>query len=216
MLPSNKRVRRVLGLPLRGWLGLRVEGASHVPATGPVLLASTHTSHADNLALGVAFDRSVHFLGTASLLETPVIGGMLTDLGMVPVQRGGDVDEALQIIADLLAAGEAVVIYPEGSRSRDGKVYRPRSGIARLAAASNVPVVPIGVVGTRDLWPVGQRPRPRRGHVRVRVGAPMRAPADNNADRRRFQQALHRQLVMLSGAPAAETFAPASDQRAAA
>lgn len=215
MIPTSRRVRRVLGWPLRAWLGLAVEGGENIPATGPVLLASTHASHADNLALGVAFDRPVHFLGTASLLETPIVGSMLMDLGMVPVQRGGADNDALEVIAGLLAAGEAVVIYPEGSRSRDGRVYRPRSGIARLAAASGVPVVPIGVTGTRDLWPIGQRPRLGRGRVRVHLGAVMAPPADNNADRRRFQQALHRQLVLLSGRPAAETFAPASDQAAA-
>lgn len=200
--------RTVIGAPLRRWLGLAVSGAEHVPTTGPCLIASTHASHADNLALGVGLGRPVHFLGSASLLDTPVVGPLLTSLGMVPVQRGtGDVT-VLTTLRDLLDDGRAVVLYPEGSRSRDGRVYRPRSGIARVAASSGVSVIPAAVVGSRELWPVGSRPRLWKGDVEVRLGRAIPAPADTSAARRRFQGELHARLVALSGAAAASTFAP--------
>lgn len=200
--------RAVVGGPLRWWLGLTVSGTEHLPPSGPCLIASTHTSHADNLALGVGLGRPVHFLGSATLLDTPVVGPLLTSLGMVPVQRGTGDLTVLTTLQELLDDGRTVVLYPEGSRSRDGRVYRPRSGIARVAASSGVSVLPAAVVGSRDLWPVGRRPRSRRGEVEIRLGPSILAPADTSAARRRFQGELHDTLTALSGATAARSFAP--------
>lgn len=202
------RAARALVRPLlRWWLGLDVEGLDRLP-DGPCLVASTHTSHADNLALGIGLGRPVRFLGTVSLLDTPVVGGMLESLGMVPVARGSADTAALGTILDLLAAGDTVVLYPEGSRSRDGRVHRPRSGIARLATQAGLPVVPVGVTGSREFWPVDGRPGLRRGRVHVRVGTPLAPPADHPAARRRFQGVLHRHLADLAGAEMADGFAP--------
>lgn len=207
-LGMRSAARRVLRPLLRAWLRLRVEGADSVPVDGPVLIASTHASHADSIALGAAAPRPVFFLGDRRLLAMPVLGRFLPRLGMVALRRGSGDTDAMGVLADLLGAGHAVVVYPEGSRSRDGRVYRPRSGVARLAAATGVPVVPAAVVGTYDVWPTDRRPRLRGGRVHLRFGAPMTAPADTPADRRRFSRTLHDRLVELSGAPRADTFAP--------
>lgn len=200
--------RRVIRPLLRVWLRLRVVDEDLVPATGGVLIASTHASHADSMALGAALRRPVYFLGDERLARWPVLGPWLPKLGMVPVNRGtGDLD-ALVALQVLLESGAAVVVYPEGSRSRDGRVYRPRSGVARLAAATGVPVVPAAVNGTYDVWPTGARPRIRGGRVQIAFAPPIDAPADDPGSRRRFSRGLHDALVDLSGKPRADEFAP--------
>lgn len=204
-------LRRIARWVLRPWVRVRAEGTDHVPAAGPVIVASTHASHADSIALGLAVDRPLGFLGDEQLLFWPLLGPLLPSFGMIPVSRGTADTAALDRLAHLLATGGAVVVYPEGSRSRDGRVHRPRSGVARLAAATGVPVVPAGIAGTADVWPVGGRPRLLGGRVHVRFGPALAAPTDHPADRRTFSEELHRQLVLLSGAPRAESFAPVVD-----
>lgn len=201
---ARHALRPVLAL----WLRLHVEGREHVPPKGPVLVASTHQSHADSLALGVAVPRPVRFLGDARHLAMPVLGPHLPRLGMVPLQRGQADASALEVIAGLLADGAAVAVYPEGSRSRDGRVHRLRSGVARIAAASGAPVVPAAVAGIYDVWPIGSRPRLRGGRVTVRFGPALAAPEDSPRRRRDFTQELHRQLADLAGAEMAGDFSP--------
>lgn len=205
---ARSLARRFIRPILRTWLRLQVEAERHVPSAGPVIIASTHASHADSMALGAALERPVYFLGDLELVEWPLLGPWLPKLGMVPVRRGTADTEALEHLTDLLAAGEAVVVYPEGSRSRDGRVYRPRSGVARLAANTQVPVVPAAVVGTFEVWPTGSRPRVIGGRVRIRFGPSIPPPEDTPRARRAFNDRLHSALVELSGAPRADGFAP--------
>lgn len=196
---------RTLARPaVQAWLRLEVRHADRVPATGPVVLAPHHRSHADVLAVGAASRRPVTFLGSEHLTRVPLLGRFLPRLGMVPVHRGhGDAD-AMDRCLEVLDAGAALVVFPEGTRSRDGRVYRPRSGVARLSAVAGAPVVPVGVVGTEDLWPIGGVPRPFGGVARVVFGRPIAPPADAPGDRRRFAGELHDALVDLSGAPRAD------------
>lgn len=207
-VPASDSVTRAVLKPLfSAWLRLSVEGEEHVPSGG-VLLASTHASHADSLAIGCAVPRPVFFLGDLRLTRWPLLGPLLPKFGMVPVRRGEGDETALEAVAELLQSGQAVVVYPEGSRSRDGRIYRPRSGTSRLAAALEVPVVPVAVTGSYEFWPTGGRPRLTGGRVRVRIGRPMMPPEDQPADRRSFNERLHDHLVELSGAPRADEFAP--------
>lgn len=197
---------------LRGWMGLRAEGEEHVPAAGPLLLAATHESHADSLAVGASVRHRLTFLGDGRLASVPVLGPLLPPLGLHPVERGTGDEGLLEEVARLLVDRWAsIVIYPEGSRSRDGRVHRPRSGVSRLAAATGVPVVPVGISGTAAAWPVDGRPQltgPRRaGGVRVRFGPPLRPPADTPGDRRVWTEHLHDELVRLSGRPRDDAFA---------
>lgn len=201
--------REVARLALRSWMDLTVSGAEHVPARGGVILAATHTSHADSLALGAAVRRRLGFLGAADLATTPVLGPFLPRLGLLPVERGSGDASLLGDLAELVAAGEALVVYPEGSRSRDGSVHRPRSGVARLATATGAPVIPVGVTGTATAWPVDAGPRPwPRAAVTVRFGAPLAPPDGTPLDRRRWNDQLHDALVELSGRPRTDELAP--------
>ena len=158
-----------------------VEGLEHVPATGGVLLASNHLSFIDSVVIPVVVPRKVVFLAKSDYFTGPGLRGAaqrawFEGLGMLPVDRDdprsaiGSLDTALEV----LGRGEAFGLYPEGSRSRDGRLYRGRTGVAHLALTAGVPVVPVGLVGTERLQPVGTSlPRPVR--VTVRFGAPVQA-----------------------------------------
>lgn len=202
--------RRVARTTLSAWCRVDVTGTEHIPSTGGVILAANHAGHADSIAIGLAArHRLVWFLGDQRLVdEIPIVGRHLETFGMIPLARGAADAEALDEVLAHLAAGKAVAIYPEGSRSRTGAVHRPRSGVARLAAAANVPVVPIGMSGTARLWPIDGNPRVRGGRVHVRIGPPCSPGSDSGRDRRAFNEHLHDELVRLSGAPRVDTFAP--------
>lgn len=207
--PGPHSLRRLVLRPiLRSWLRVRSHGAEHVPETGPVLVASTHRSHADSIALALAVHRPVHFLGDLALTATPVVGRQLTRLGMVPLRRGVADAAALDVVRALLRDGHCVVVYPEGSRSRDGTVHRLRSGVARVAAELAVPVVPAGIEGIERAWPVEHRPRLRGAAVTVRFGAAFAPPDDTPRARRAFNLRLQDRLAELSRSTPVTTFAP--------
>lgn len=209
MVPGARSVVRLSLRPaLKAWLRLTVEGDEHVPGTGAVLVASTHQSHADSLAIGVAIHRPVHFLGDLRLTQWPVFGPQLPKLGMVPLKRGEADGSAMDILGILLDDGACVAVYPEGSRSRDGRVHRLRSGVARLAANHQVPVVPASVAGIHDVWPIGAKPRLRGGRVTVRFGPAMDPPEPTPRSRRTFNDRLQVALADLAGTTTADDFSP--------
>ena len=157
-----------------------VEGLDRVPATGPVIVASNHLSFADSLVIPIVAPRQVVFLAKKSYFTGTGMKGALsrawfTGMGMIPVDRDdqkaalASLDLALQV----LGGGGAFGIYPEGTRSRDGRLYRGRTGVAHLALTSGAPVVPVGLAGTENLQPVGAR-LPRLVPVTVRFGEPLR------------------------------------------
>jgi 1-acyl-sn-glycerol-3-phosphate acyltransferase len=204
----QERVANALRPVLRRWLDLKVEGREHVPTAGAVLLAGTHQSHADSLAIGTAVPRPTHFLGDRRLMGWPVVGPWLPRMGMVPLNRGEGDAVAMQLLARLLSEAACIVIYPEGSRSRDGRVHRLRSGLARIAAATQVPVVPVAVAGIHDVWPIGSRPRLRGGRVTVRFAPQLAPPDPSPAARRTFNLTLQERLAELAETTVAPDFSP--------
>ncbi len=202
------RVAGMLRPVLRRWLDLRIEGHEHIPTAGAVLLASTHQSHADSLAIGTAVPRPTHFLGDRRLMGWPVVGPWLPRMGMVPLNRGEGDAVTMQLLARLLSEEACIVIYPEGSRSRDGRVHRLRSGLARIAAATQAPVVPVAVAGIHDVWPIGSRPRLRGGRVTVRFAPQLAPPDPSPAARRTFNLALQERLAELAETTVAPDFSP--------
>jgi 1-acyl-sn-glycerol-3-phosphate acyltransferase len=205
---ARSPLRFVLRPPLRAWVRLRVDGEHHVPETGPVLIASTHLSHADSVAIALGVRRPVHFLGDLKLTRLPLLGPQLPRLGMVPLRRGEADADALDALRALLATGACIAVYPEGSRSRDGRVHRLRSGVARLAAEAQVPVVPAAVLGIESVWPIDGRPRVLGGKVTVRFGVPLDPPETTPRSRRAFNDELQRTLGTLAGVELADTFSP--------
>jgi 1-acyl-sn-glycerol-3-phosphate acyltransferase len=157
-----------------------VEGLGNVPADGPVIVASNHLSFADSLVIPIVAPRKVVFLAKEDYFTGRGVSGALQrawfeGMGMIPVDRD-DTRAALaslDIALDVLGRGEAFGIYPEGTRSRDGRLYRGRTGVAHLALTSGAPVVPVGLAGTEQLQPVGSR-LPRLAKVSVKFGEPLR------------------------------------------
>ena len=156
-----------------------VEGMENVPDEGPVILASNHLSYADWLFMPLTLDRKVTFVAKAEYFTTPGFKGWLqkmffTGAGQVPIDRtsGDAASGALVTAKRVLAGGDIFGIYPEGTRSHDGRLYRGKTGVARLAIESGVPVVPVAVVGTNIVAP----PSKKFGHwtrPRVRFGKPL-------------------------------------------
>ena len=156
-----------------------VRGLDHVPRSGGVILASNHLSFVDSVAIPSVAPRKVAFLAKSDYFTGTGLRGLASrawfeGMGMLPVDRE-DTKAALaslEIALDVLARGEAFGIYPEGTRSRDGRLYRGRTGVAHLALTAGVPVVPVGLVGTDKLQPVGSR-LPRRVPLTISFGAPI-------------------------------------------
>ena len=156
-----------------------IGGTENIPRTGPLLLASNHLSFVDSIVIPLAAPRRVVFLAKSEYFTGHGVRGglsraMFTAVGAVPIQRGtagaaqGALDSALEILHEGLAFG----IYPEGTRSRDGRLYRGRTGVAWLALTAGCPVVPVGLSGTQDIQPVGSR-LPRIRKISVRFGTPL-------------------------------------------
>ena len=164
---------------------LRLQGLDHLPAGGPAILAANHRSYFDPLAIAYAaaqVHRPVRFLAKSELFEVPGLAAVLDTLGVIRVDRGSGSDAPLEAAAKELDAGELVVVLPEGTIPRGEEFFdtelHGRPGVARLARATGVPVVPIGLWGTERVWPRSSRvPRvwdvARRPEVTIKVGEPL-------------------------------------------
>lgn len=163
-----------------GWRP-NVEGRENVPRTGGVVFAGNHISAADQLFIGSTLSRHLSYWVKSEAYHLKGVGGWITrgvlnGLGTIPVERTGGraalaaIDGAIPV----LKAGGAVVVYPEGTRSPDGRLYRGRSGAARLAVLAGVPIVPVGTIGTDKLQPKGRfLPKMERRTVTIKYGKPI-------------------------------------------
>jgi 1-acyl-sn-glycerol-3-phosphate acyltransferase len=154
----------------------RVLHAERVPMSGPVILASNHASFLDPPLVGSGVKRSLNYLARATLFRYPGMGAILRRVQAVPVDRDGGGAGGLKAILDRLLAGGAIVLFPEGTRTRDGQLQPARSGIGLTVIKSNAPVVPVRIWGTFEAC--GRHvafPRPRR--VVIKYGHPMRFEA---------------------------------------
>ncbi|CAL9593916.1 1-acyl-sn-glycerol-3-phosphate acyltransferase [Actinosynnema sp. ALI-1.44] len=172
-------MRRVVAPTARLVWRPRVEGLENIPADGPVILASNHLSFIDSIVIPMVVPRRVYFLAKAQYFVGKGVKGRLSryffgSLGHVPVQRGvGRAARAsLDTVAAILARGDAFAIYPEGTRSLDGRLHRGRTGVARMALESGAPVVPVGIIGTDKVQPVDAK-LPRIRPVTIRFGEPL-------------------------------------------
>jgi 1-acyl-sn-glycerol-3-phosphate acyltransferase len=170
--PALYRLARFALTPLlRGWFGLRVEGA--LPETGPVIVAPNHKSFFDAFFVGMATRRPVRFMAKRELFRAP-FAGLLIRLGAFPVRRGQQDQEALEIARAILLRDGVVVVFPEGTRVEDPDALgAPHHGAGRLAIETGAPIVPTAIAGTTRLW-FGPFPIPR--HVGVVFRAPLAPP----------------------------------------
>ncbi|WP_420811706.1 lysophospholipid acyltransferase family protein [Micromonospora endophytica] len=182
-----------------------VEGRDHIPRSGPVILAANHLSFLDSVVIPLVAPRPVAFLAKQEYFRQPGLKGRLwrtclTGLDAVPVARDGHrtAQAALEAALEVLARGGAFGIHPEGSRSRDGRIYRGRTGVAWLALTSGAPVVPVGLVGTDRIQPVGAR-LPRPGRIIVRFGAPLRFAATPGSPSGRLRRTVTDEIMARIG-----------------
>ena len=163
----------------------KVSGLRHVPSNGPVIIASNHLSFSDSIFMPLVVPRSVTFLAKSEYFTSPGIKGFIKKitfiaLGQVPVDRsGGKRSEAALLTGlKLLKEEHCIGIYPEGTRSPDGRLYKGRTGIARMAIESGAPIIPVAMYNTAEIQPTGQVvPKVRR--VEMVFGEPMYFTGDS-------------------------------------
>lgn len=202
---------RVVIAPLARAIYLpHIEGKKNVPRTGPVIFASNHLSFIDSFAIPLAAPRAVQFLAKSSYFEgTGVSGWMAREffsaLGANPVERGAGQAalDALDQQRRMLEAGKAIALYPEGTRSLDGRLYKGRTGVAFLALQTGAPVVPVGLLGTNEAMPVGAKFPRLRPRVTIKFGEPLdltpHGPATSGKARRLATDDIMAAIHALSG-----------------
>jgi 1-acyl-sn-glycerol-3-phosphate acyltransferase len=150
----------------------RTYNPERVPLQGSVILASNHASFLDPTLVGAALNRSINYLARENLFRVPVVGWALPRIQVVPVDRDGGGAKGLKAILDRLLAGAAIILFPEGTRTRDGFLQPARAGIGLTVIKSSCPVIPVRVFGTFEAFGRQMRfPRPR--HTSVKFGKPL-------------------------------------------
>ena len=184
-----------------------VSGAANIPRSGGALLASNHLSMCDSLFLPVMTRRRVSFLAkkeyfTGRGLRGRLKAAFVRGTGLIPLDRD-DPDAAavaLETGARAVRQGMLLGVYPEGTRSPDGRLYRGKTGVARMAISTGVPVLPVAMVGTDRVQPIGAV-LPRLARVRVRIGAPLHPPlpsGDPTVERRQVREFTERVMTAIA------------------
>ncbi len=167
--------RRVL-VPLfhRAWK-IHVEGLENVPGAGPAIFCPNHVSVLDSFFLPAVLPRRITYVGKAEYMDDWKTKHLFPALGMIPIDRtgGSAAEAALDAAAQVLSRGEFFGIYPEGTRSRDGRLHRGHTGPARLALRTGAPLIPVGLLGTLDVMPANAKFPKLRCPVAVRIGKPI-------------------------------------------
>ncbi|MEV1293826.1 lysophospholipid acyltransferase family protein [Pseudonocardia sp. NPDC049635] len=216
----------LLGPLMRVLCRPEIVGAENVPAHGGAILASNHLAVADSFFLPLMLPRRVTFLAKREYFTEPGIRGWLkklffTGVGQVPVDRSGGsaARAAMDTAVRLLGEGKLLGIYPEGTRSPDGKLYKGKTGVARMALEGGVPVIPVAMVGTDKVNPIGSKMwRPRK--VRIIIGEPIdfsryEGMAGDRFIERSMTDEIMYNLMELSGQTYVDMYAASVKERAA-
>ncbi|MDP1821058.1 MAG: lysophospholipid acyltransferase family protein [Acidimicrobiales bacterium] len=196
---------------------VRVQGLEHVPDYGGAIFCPNHTSVIDSFFLPVVLPRRISFVGKAEYMDSWKTKHIFPALGMIPIDRSGGsaAERALNTAAAVLERGEFFGIYPEGTRARDGRLRRGHTGPARLALRTQVPIVPVGIVGTREIQPPDAKlPKPFKT-AEVRFGRPIdvRRYSDRTDDRMVLRQIIDEvmyEIRQLSGQEYVDEYATKS------
>ncbi|MGC5291038.1 lysophospholipid acyltransferase family protein [Micromonospora sp. DT231] len=195
-----------------------VEGLENVPKSGGAIFAGNHLSVADELFLGTVVPRHLAFWAKSEYFKGAGVKGaiskfVLTGLGAIPVERGGGraALSAFDAAIPVLKNGDLVVVYPEGTRSPDGRLYRGRTGTVRLATSTGVPIIPVGMIGTDKAQPIGARvPRPGAAEIIIRFGKPIDLtgrPTDRTSLRQMTDEMMN-EIQKLTGQEYVPRYAP--------
>lgn len=189
--------RAAARVALLALFAFRARGQAGVPREGGVILAANHASFLDPIAVGCALPRPVHYLARESLFDVPGLRALLPKLNVTPIRRGAGDVRALRTALELLRGGAAVLVFPEGTRSRDGRFGPLRAGAGLLAARSGAPVVPTVIAGSFQAWP-RTRTFPRPAPVTVWFEPIIRASSDPADVTRRIAEAWSRRRGALA------------------
>jgi 1-acyl-sn-glycerol-3-phosphate acyltransferase len=177
--PWMRALAGAVRVGVAGLTRVRIEGAvDEIPRKGPVIIAANHSSNLDVPVLGSSLmpklGRRLQWLGKKELFDWPVIGWIARNGGVHAIDRSSADVEAFRLASRILEEGHALFVFPEGTRSRDGTLGEGRDGVAVLALRTGAPIVPVGVAGSYERWPRGQRLPHPGGRVTARVGSPFR------------------------------------------
>ncbi|MHA7154914.1 lysophospholipid acyltransferase family protein [Arthrobacter sp. TMN-50] len=213
----------ILGLLFRPW----VKGMDNVPVDGPAVLVSNHLSFSDSIFLPIAVPRPVIFLAKSEYFTGQGIKGKLTASffrlsNQLPMDRSGGAASSSSLSAGeaVLNAGGILGIYPEGTRSPDGRLYRGKTGVAKLVLATGVPVIPVAMIGTDKVQPIGRRiPNIRR--IGIIVGEPLdftryKGLAEDRFVQRSVTDEIMYELMRLSGQEYVDVYASSVKEKLAA
>jgi 1-acyl-sn-glycerol-3-phosphate acyltransferase len=171
------RVLKILLSPLfRFFYRVHVEGLENIPSEGAAILAGNHLAVFDSFFLPLVLERRITFVAKAEYFEDPKTAWFFRAAGQIPIKReGGSASQrAMDSAREVLDAGQLFGIYPEGTRSPDGRLHKGHTGVARLALQCNVPVVPVAMIGTREAQPIGKVVPKVFMPITIKIGRPMR------------------------------------------
>lgn len=206
-------VRKPIGSTLKRLWDFEIEGIENIPDEGPVLLTPNHLSFIDSLFVMALSPRRTLAVGKGEYMDSLKTKYLFPALGMVPIDRSGSgaADATLDRVAAILQSGAAFLIYPEGTRSRDGRLHRGRTGAVRLALRTGAKIVPVGLIGTPAIQPI-DTVKPNLGlPVTMRFGAAIDLDARSRGEsNRRVLRSLTDELMFeiseLSGQPYIDTY----------
>jgi len=192
--------KALLSRPMRRSYDIEVDGVGGLPR-GPAILAANHRSFMDSVFLALVVDEPVSFLAKAEYFDDRRTAWIFRATGQIPLRRGSPAGarKALDAARDVLSDGGVVGVYPEGTRSRDGRLHRGHLGPARLALASGAPIVPVGLLGTERVQSP-DRHLPRLGQrVAVRFGLPFRVEPRETNERAHLRKVTDRMMTDIAG-----------------
>ncbi|MFP5321669.1 MAG: lysophospholipid acyltransferase family protein [Acidimicrobiia bacterium] len=206
--------RAIVRPTMRALWRINVTGLHHVPESGPAIFCPNHISFIDSLVLPCVLSRQISYVGKAEYMDSWKTKYLFPAIGMIPIDRGGGSasQRALDTAARVLDRGELFGIYPEGTRSRDGKLHRGHTGPARLALRTGAPIIPVGLKGTDRMQPAGAPLPTPFISCQVNIGAPIDVTryADRADDRLVLRQLIDEvmfEIRKLSGQEYVDTYA---------
>jgi len=193
----------------RTLLDFQVEGLERIPRKGPLIVACNHISFWDPPLVGAHLPREMHFVAKAELFHNPLFGALIRSYNSIPIQRGAQARTGLRGAEEVLSAGGAVLIFPEGTRNKSGELMPPRAGVGRLAAVTRTPVAPACITGSNQI----RRSMRRQVPIRITFGSPMMPPVSGHPEREEVRAYARKVMDMIAALRAEQEAAHGSDRR---
>ena len=197
--------RATVGTLMRLTMRIRAHGVANLPRGEPAVIAANHLSYLDPIVMGVVVSdrkRTIHFLAAAEVFGKPVLGWAMRMIGQIPVKRGTADRGALQELGSVIRGGSLAGIFPQGRRTYPDEEVRGTKGVARIALAAGVPIIPVGLWGTHHKWPRNHRPVlfPLRPRVDICFGRPIAPEGDltSRADVRALTDRTMDEITLLA------------------